>query len=622
METVMFRNLDANFDIFNTELEKHIGRLPENMRFIKKLVYYDLLPKVFNTIRELELLKQSSKYDEALVKVKPQSVMKLNELTCIDMFENNNIKSFTKSNKLVYGTLTGTIAIYDYEQQRVCIEKALPGKGRVDIIATATIKYFDIYISRIAVYVRGETSIQVYTYNHSYSVINQETVIALTNEKVLSLSHLVSHMKFSKDSFFLSVIDYSGGVRVYRFADIPQGDGGPERSASNNMYKITSGSTLDNKKIAGNEIPANYHINNSSNNNNNAQNCILLFQTKYTDPDNFTIITINKPPEDPKSLKDKKQAEVKTKQAGDNKGKNDKPDNKLSSNNLKTLNKDTILVPDDINIKTIFDEGKSDLTPLRLFNKNLPLITFVQKKIIFEDKTGGFCSSLVTVGLYIGYYGTSSLKFYSLFPYLTENMKTVFKVSKVKGGSSLVTLDEAMSMHSNMNKREKEFLAFVKAKLDGTVPADNKELKPTSKKTTTKDLHTVKKEEIIKSKEPEVKKEAVNLNDYTRNEIGFGLLNPITALVGQKSFNSTNNLLAIGMKDGSVVVWDAELHSDRYLFQANRGEITSLAIDENYLTCGSIDGQLQVYNLTDGSMVYNSHHYPYINNPICNVSIN
>lgn len=36
---------------------------------------------------------------------------------------------------------------------------------------------------------------------------------------------------------------------------------------------------------------------------------------------------------------------------------------------------------------------------------------------------------------------------------------------------------------------------------------------------------------------------------------------------GQKEINKYNNLLGIGMIDGSVLVWDCELHTDKFLLQ-------------------------------------------------------
>ena len=81
---------------------------------------------------------------------------------------------------------------------------------------------------------------------------------------------------------------------------------------------------------------------------------------------------------------------------------------------------------------------------------------------------------------------------------------------------------------------------------------------------------------------------------------------------GQKEINKYNNLLGIGMIDGSILVWDCELHTDKFLLQKNsRFEITSIAIDENYLISGTIKGQIYIYDLIEGKEIFNCAHDPY-----------
>ena len=66
------------------------------------------------------------------------------------------------------------------------------------------------------------------------------------------------------------------------------------------------------------------------------------------------------------------------------------------------------------------------------------------------------------------------------------------------------------------------------------------------------------------------------------------------------------------MIDGSILVWDCELHTDKFLLQKNsRFEITAISIDENYLICGSIKGQIYIYDLIDGKELFNCAHDPY-----------
>ena len=76
------------------------------------------------------------------------------------------------------------------------------------------------------------------------------------------------------------------------------------------------------------------------------------------------------------------------------------------------------------------------------------------------------------------------------------------------------------------------------------------------------------------------------------------------------------------MNNGSILVWDTELHIDKFLFQEDRGEIISLSIDENYLISGSLDGQAHIYELINGNQIYKCYHNTHFNYPIQLVSNN
>ena len=66
------------------------------------------------------------------------------------------------------------------------------------------------------------------------------------------------------------------------------------------------------------------------------------------------------------------------------------------------------------------------------------------------------------------------------------------------------------------------------------------------------------------------------------------------------------------MVDGSVLVWDFELHVENFLLQRNsRFEIISISVDENYLICRVIKGQIYKYELIGGKELYTCMHDPY-----------
>ena len=64
--------------------------------------------------------------------------------------------------------------------------------------------------------------------------------------------------------------------------------------------------------------------------------------------------------------------------------------------------------------------------------------------------------------------------------------------------------------------------------------------------------------------------------------------------------------------DGSVLVMDCELHSDKFLSPKNlRFEISSISINENYLISWTNKGQIYMYKLIGGKELYTCMLDPY-----------
>jgi hypothetical protein len=258
----------------------------------------------------------------------------------------------------------------------------------------------------------------------------------------------------------------------------------------------------------------------------------------------------------------------------------------------------------------IDDDTNIDTTPCLTFPKNKPEIIFLQKKLIIEEKSnGGFSTCCVTIGFYIAFYRTNEFKYISLYSYLTNNMKNIFKISKSKGQPA-ISQEESMSISSSVNKREKEYLKFIKSKLDPLVNTIN------MGNTSVGQLNTNNNTNINQNKSDKNNIQNPIYIDNTRNEINFNTLVEISCICGQDIYNNKNNYIAIGMIDGSVLIWDTELQCDKYLFQDNKNEILSLTIDSNYLLTTAKDGKVYTYELTKGEKVIDCYHNPYKNYPV------
>jgi len=658
-ESILVRNVDIKMDIFNTNLEKDIKRLPANLRFIKKYLYLHFFPKIDRLIDELEKIKKTSNYDEKAIQIKPAQITKSVQISCCDFFDNHNIKHM-RSNKIIYGSLSGNIVIFDFEISKVLNEKFLGIKSRVEILATSTIKVYDSLISRIAINFRGDPNITILSYNHTYNTFTNECIINLKDQYAnftidqnsISLNTLPCNIKLSKDTYFMTVFDYLGGIRVFKFNEIPQSpsimDSRPQKKdsvigfnfmmgKSNNLATNLSTNSFSNNlsTLNNNLSPAN-----AGNINNNVQiTANLLGYYKFKDIENFTILAINsnKNINQNTDINDKNKAGkgapvVPAKKEDPNKNK--KPPEKGPNTNQAGEEETGCY-----NLKAVFDDSNSDLTPLIKYSKNNPEIVYVQKKLILEEKNqGGFSTCIVTVGIYIGFNGTTQFKYVSLYPYLTDNMKNVFKVTKSKG-AGVISQEESMSLASTMAKKEKDYINYIKSKLDPMINNMNTnnnfnsgnninnnqygvtgQIMPNNT-LGTKDFKTPATNIVGSGNSNSNNIHNPNFAENTRSEFNFNTLVNISCLCGQNQISQKASLIAIGMIDGSVLIWDTELHCDKFLFQENKNEILSMSLNSNFLTTSAKDGQVYIYDLVKGCRVFNCFHNPYKNFPVYYVRI-
>ena len=643
-ETILFRNIDADVDKYSIELEKQIQKLPQPLRFIKKYIHFYFLPRLENAIDELEAIRQTPNYDEKIVQIRPVSVNSLSSeiISCIDLLNNNNIEH-PKISKMIFGTMKGNLGIYDFDTGRILLEVNLSKQNRVENLTTSTVKYFDTYQTRIAANCRGEINIYILSYNHSFTGINTEVILNTINPddqippqppEKLNLSNVVSGLKLSKDGYFLSVTDYSGGVRIFNFADIGiqvgTGPGSGTQQTNNmisesneeNNFKNTGESNKDSDKNKENILNLNLNekkstivISTLTQANENKLNFIYVGRFLPDKAENFTILPNEAQQVDDKDKKNVKE-NLKDKKKEIKKGKNEEID--LEEKNI-----------EEYNIKPEFDEEKGDISMFQNLAENHPWTHFVQKRFIFEDNSNSeYSTSTITVGLYIAFSNSTCFKFVSLNEYLTDKMKSIFKVKKIKNNFTM-SLEDSMNLNSQMLKKERDFLQFIRQKLDPKKSGqsaisgqdqilslqDNKTLSEKDKKSlpnqkTKNDPKISGKNEISNAK---TFSDINNINSLlTKKEMNFTTCFNITAMNGQKELNKYNNLLGIGMIDGSILVWDCELHTDKFLLQKNsRFEITSISIDENYLICGTIKGQIYIYDLIEGEELFTCSHDPY-----------
>ena len=631
-ETILFRNIDANVDKYSIELEKQIQKLPNPLRFIKKYIHFYFLPRLENVIDELETIRQTPNYDEKIVQIRPVSYNSITSeiISCIDLLNNNNI-IHPKISKMIFGTMKGNIGIYDFETSRILLEFNLSKQNRVEYLTTSTIKYFDTYQTRIAACCRGEPKIYILSYNHSFTGINTECILNTINPEdssppqqpeKLNLSYVVSGLQLSKDGYFLSVTDYAGGVRIFNFSDIGiqvglgiGGGAGNITQQSNNMASESNEENTLKESNREKEVEKKNNVVITSLPQVNEQKLNFNYVGRFLPNhiENFTFLPNEAQQVDDKNKKNVKE-NPKEKKKDAKKGKNEEVE--LEEKNI-----------EDYNIKAEFDEDKGDISMYQNFSENHPWTHFVQKKFIFEDNSNSeYSTSTITVGLYIAFSNSTCFKFISLNEYLTDKMKSIFKVKKIKNNFQM-SIEDSMNLNSQMLKKEKDFLQFIRQKLD---PKKNPQLSEPEQNILSLENKTISDKDKKINQNPKSKNDTKipgknevltvktfsdisNVNSLlTKKEMDFTTCFNITIMNGQRELNKYNNLLGIGMIDGSVLVWDCELHTDKFLLQKNsRFEITSIIIDENYLICGTIKGQVYIYELNEGKELFHCAHDPY-----------
>lgn len=73
------------------------------------------------------------------------------------------------------------------------------------------------------------------------------------------------------------------------------------------------------------------------------------------------------------------------------------------------------------------------------------------------------------------------------------------------------------------------------------------------------------------------------------------MLYPIIA----SAINKSSTFLALGLMDGSVIIWDTNINTEKCYLDKHKLSVTCLSFyNEWYLISGSMDGTVNMYDLT------------------------
>lgn len=593
---LLHKNLDVKTDFYLNCLEREIIKLPESLHVVKDFIYNNLFRHLDSIISNLIKIKQTTNYDDDIPTIMMNQLAETKPISSLDAFNNHNIKGKIGS-KIVYGTANGFIIIYDQENGKVLYENK-HGETRVEIIKSSTIKYYDTYLSRIIVYYRGSTEILIFSFNHSHSSLNLEEKLNLISyssylqgqtsievnkgkekiENKLDLCYLVSNISISRDSYFMVITNFESNSLIFKFNDLPF------------MFNSNQGTSLimsEKSKLKENDE---LFI-----------NLISYITSPKIDDVNFNDEMKSKALLNTKDKLLNKKGNQKENKEKENKEKEKEKDKNKKNNKelVKTEPEEIKLEEGKYHIQSKFDDEGNDISALQMRSEFHCFVEFIQKKHVFEEiDSSGFSSVIITQGIYFSYYNLPIIKYLNISDYITKQMKSIFKISKIKSPITY-SEEEKFNFNSKISKAEKEYFSFIKSKLEGgvgDVVINNKE----------KDKEN-KGKSIIKQ----------NVNEVVMVSIDFSLNSKVSCISHTREYNKKYNYLVFGLKNGSIIVWDCELHCDKfYLDKGNSSDITHICLNENYITSASIDGRVYIHDLNTSKKIYEAFNDPYLNNPI------
>ena len=72
--------------------------------------------------------------------------------------------------------------------------------------------------------------------------------------------------------------------------------------------------------------------------------------------------------------------------------------------------------------------------------------------------------------------------------------------------------------------------------------------------------------------------------------------------IAQSSISQNQLLLGIGMIDGTILVWDLQLNSEKYFLDKHQKIPFGLRfLEDSYLISSGYDGSVHIYNMSDGN---------------------
>jgi len=564
-------------------------KLPQPFRLVDKLIYKTILGKVNAEIERIDKAKLSHNYEKGVKEISATNFFDFSGVSCFANHKNNPM------NSLLVGDKSGNILLLDLNKRSLTTKKEVVAERRITDISAVTIPFEDGYLTTFSVILHATQEVFIYRYKisdykitHSFTIKCAKSVQGGVNEKT-EVGEFPFKATISSDCLYISVILYNGNVEVYKIPEPIPTSNKPEEPQNYALIQqpVLKPPTANNP--AGKAAATKGQDKNAPANNPTPVQPVLgepyeIFPVKKIQlkspevekdaKDALLAMLLGNEPE-PVAQAEKGKDAAKDKKAPEKKGGKDAPP-KEEVKAVDPLKKEYKQNP----VKTFAglkrgpDGDNSDFVEPPLY---YPDIYYLQTPVVVQDtnqkqfsfeKVVDVTSDIVCVWkqtTWIDLYELEKVTVESVPIYiLTSVFKPTAEVSN-QGASSIASFSSRASRQSISQQNKSPPLPEIR--IIPKVLQQPRNLIPQNVEATV--LQPI----------------------YT-----YTMIYPIACSAVSKN----NTFLGLGLKDGTVIIWDLVLNQQKFVLDKHLETVTVLSFFEDWrVISGSKDGTVHMYDLQD-----------------------
>jgi len=584
-------------------------KLPQPFKHINKLIYKTILGKVNSEIERIDKAKLSHNYEKKVREIGATNFFDFNGISCFANHKSN------PQNSLLVGDKFGNVLLLDLNKRSLTTKKEIIPERRIIDISAMSIPFEDNYLTTFSVILHATQEVFIYRYKIFENVMKHCFIIKCakgiqTVDANTDVGEFPFKAMISPDCLYISIILYNGNVEVYKIPEpfvVLKEEEPVNYTIPVSVPKTTKGTLSVPQNTKPNPLNPTLKIQEKNQtlqtaNSTPHSDIIELFPIKKIvlkspeipkDPREALLAFLNPPeveanpvPEKGKDAKDKKATDKKSKDAQASKEEIKVP----STADLlkKEFSQNPIRTFQGLKRSSEGDHSENVEPPLYY-----PDLYYLSTSVVVQDtnlkqfsfeKVVELTSDIVCVWRH-----TTTLEVYELDPVSIDSVP-VYILASIYQVSSETSTQGMPSEKSLSNYGQ------PKPKVERELP-----------KTLTSPQKRSQQQPNVEAK--------ILQPTYT-----FSTIYPIVCSASSKS----NGFLGLGLKDGSVIVWDLILNQQKYVLDKHNDEVTALTFFEDWrLISGAKDGTVHLFDLQNPqNNIKYQHLFQTTGNSIVEISVN